>query len=93
MIKSPLSIAPKDDTLAKLTLSVAFSVTFPPAPWAENESISPPLESILPISLSTVIVPPCCIPSERIPLMVMLPGDVRLTSPAIPSFENVFNVP
>ena len=53
----------------------------------------PSVASMLPMSLSTVILPPCSLPSERIPLIFMLPGDVRLTSPAIPSSEYVFNTP
>ena len=92
MIKSPLSVAPNDDTLARFTLSEALSLTSPPIPWSENESMFS-VEVISPISLSTLISPPCSIPSERIPLMVIFPGDVRFTSPAIPVVENVFNAP
>ena len=46
---------------------------------------------MLPTSLSTVILPPCSIPSERMPLIVIFPGDVRVIFPAIPSVEKVFN--
>ena len=68
----------------------ALSSMFPPIPCSENESMFP-VEFISPISLLTLTLPPCSLPSERMLLMVMFPGEVRVTFPAMPSVENVFN--
>ena len=84
---------PKDDTFPKVTLSEALISMFPPSPPKENESISPPVALMLPVSLSTFIRPPCCIPSERIPRKLISPGLLRVISPAIPSVEKLLRFP